>query len=79
MLAPTLLIILCALDLGKIVMAGKLDDDLPKQRSKIIRRFIVAVAIFFLPLIVHLLINFIISANDGKVSEQIQQIDCLFD
>ncbi len=79
LLAPTLLIILCALDLGKIVMAGKLDDDLPKQRSKIIRRFIVAVAIFFLPLIVHLLINFIISANDGKVSEQIQQIDCLFD
>lgn len=79
LLAPVLLIILCALDLGKIVMAGKLDDELPKQRSKIIRRFIVAVAIFFLPLIVHLLVQFIINANDGKVSEQIQQIDCLFD
>lgn len=81
LLVPVLLIGLSAVDVGKIVMSGNIEEDLPKQKRKIITRFIVAVAFFFLPLIVMLLLDEV-KIESGSAEEEIsaiQQIKCIFE
>ncbi len=57
---PIILIILCILDIAKIVTAGNIDDKLKKEvTGKITTRIIFAVIIFLVPTIVRLLFDFI--------------------
>ncbi len=83
LLVPVFLIILTAIDIGKIVVSGNIDEEMPKQKKKVITRFIIAVIFFFLPLLVRLTINMInqsgIKDPDGDVSHTISIIDCLFE
>ena len=53
---PIILIVLCILDIAKIVTAGNIDDKLKKEvTGKITSRVIFAVLIFLVPTIVRLL------------------------
>lgn len=63
---PILLIIMGSIDLGKAVMASD-DKEIKGATSKLIKRAIAAVAIFFIPLIVNLLIGMVgtSGANEG--------------
>jgi hypothetical protein len=77
-LIPVLLIGLTSFDVGKIVLAGNIEEELPKQKKKIMGRFIAAVVFFFLPMLVMLLINMI--KDSGFVNgDDIKQISCLFE
>ena len=76
-LIPVLLIVLIGFDFGKIVMSGNLDEELPKQKKRIIRRLIVAITFFFLPIIVTLIINIMKTTGDAR-SGTIELIGCLF-
>jgi len=80
-LIPVLLIILTAFDIGKIVLSGNLDEELPKQKKKIITRFIVAVSFFFLPLIVNLLLTYVKIDSNSSEEEvgSIEYIKCIFE
>ena len=53
---PLLLIIFGMIDLGKAVIASK-DDAVSKAVSQLIKRFIAAVVVFFIPTIVSALFN----------------------
>lgn len=64
---PVLLIVLCGLDVAKVVISGNIDEDLPKQRKKIIIRFISAIVIFFLPLIVSLALEIVRDDSGGDI------------
>lgn len=77
-LIPIFLIVLTGLDIGKIVFSGNLDEEIPKQKKKIIFRAIAAVVFFFLPLIVNLTVRLLNSSGDEN-SKSIQQIQCLFE
>jgi len=55
---PILLIIMGSIDLGKAVMASD-DKEIKGATSKLIKRAIAAVAVFFIPLVVNLLINMV--------------------
>lgn len=59
---PVLLIIMGSIDLGKAVMASD-DKEIKGATSKLIKRAIAAVAVFFVPMIVTLLINLVAGAN----------------
>ena len=63
---PILLIIMGSIDLGKAVMASD-DKEIKGATSKLIKRAIAAVAVFFVPLIVNVLINMVgdTSTNQG--------------
>lgn len=76
-LVPVFLIILTAIDIGKIVLAGNLDEEMPKQKKKIITRMICAIVFFFLPLITMLIID--LMKDSGAVNaNDIQSIECIF-
>ncbi|MFA5602902.1 MAG: hypothetical protein WDA21_04175 [Bacilli bacterium] len=53
---PILLIVFIMLDLGKAVLAGSADDIKKAQKSALIR-FLAAVAIFFLPSVINLILK----------------------
>lgn len=62
---PVLLIIMGSIDLGKAVLASD-DKEIKGATSKLIKRAIAAVAVFFVPMLVDLLINLVANANaDG--------------
>ena len=77
-LVPVFLIVLTGIDIGKIIFSGNLDEEIPKQKKKIIFRAIAAVVFFFLPLIVNLTVSLLNSSGDEN-SKSIQQIQCLFE
>ena len=57
---PVILIVLCIMDIAKIVTAGNIDDKLKKEvTGRISTRIIFAVIIFLVPTIIRLLFNFI--------------------
>lgn len=58
---PALLIVLGSVDLGTAVVSDD-KDSLKKATSKLMKRCLAAVAIFFIPLIVNLLINLVESS-----------------
>ena len=53
---PIILLVLGGLDFAKAVFAGK-DDDMKKAQSKFIKRVIIAVVIFMIPVILSLLLK----------------------
>ena len=63
---PALLIILGSVDLGTAVVSDD-KDSLKKATSKLIKRCLAAVAIFFIPLIVNLLINLVESSTGTPI------------
>lgn len=76
-LVPILLIVLVGIDIGKVVMAGNVEEELPKIRTRIIVRIVVALCFFFLPLIVNLVLGIVKTSGDAK-SSTIELIGCLF-
>lgn len=72
-LVPVLTIAFSAFDIGKIVVSGNIDEELPKKKKVIIARLIVMVIFFFLPLITNLLIT---GLQDAGVIG-IEDINCI--
>jgi hypothetical protein len=69
---PIILIILCILDIAKIVTAGNIDDKLKKETlDKIVTRVVFAVIIFLVPTIVGLLFK-LIPVKDADKNVNIQ-------
>lgn len=64
---PILLIIFGSIDLGKAVMSSD-DKEIKGATSKLIKRVIYAVVIFFIPFIVNLVMT-IVANNDEGVTE----------
>jgi len=54
-LVPVIVIVLTAIDIVKMVLAGNIEEELPKKRKLIIIRVIVMVVFFFIPLIARLI------------------------
>lgn len=59
---PILLIIMGSIDLGKAVLASD-DKEIKGATGKLVKRAIAAVAVFFVPMIVNLLIGMVADAN----------------
>ncbi len=74
---PALTIVLTALDIGKIVISGNLEEELPKKKKTIALRLIVVVIFIFLPTIVQVLLTMLKDTNAPFV-DKIEYIDCLF-
>lgn len=62
---PIILIILGMLDLGKAVVASK-EDEIKSAQKLLIKRFIYAVAIFFVVLIVNLVFGLVADNSAGE-------------
>ena len=71
---PVIVIILTALDLGKMVIAGNLDEMLPKKKKLIAIRLLLMIIFFFAPLLSRIIISLL---NDTGVIN-IGKIDCIF-
>lgn len=76
-LVPVFLIVLTAFDIGKIVLTGNIEEELPKRKKIIIVRFIVAIVFFFLPAFISLFTTWLIESGAKNV-DSIEYIDCLF-
>ncbi|MBQ7136409.1 MAG: hypothetical protein IJO43_00330 [Bacilli bacterium] len=70
-LIPALVIVLTGIEIGRIVVAGNIEEELPKRKQSMIIRGIVMVSFFFLPYITQL----IISLAEGV---SILEVNCLF-
>jgi hypothetical protein len=70
-LVPALTIVLTGIEIGRIVVAGNLEEELPKRKKSIIVRGIIMVTFLFLPLITQLIINL----AEGV---EILNVSCLF-
>ena len=67
-LIPIGLIIMGSVDLGKAVLSSD-DKEIKQATSKLIKRAIAAVAIFFIVLLVELVMGLVSDANGEKSSE----------
>ena len=79
---PLIVIIITSIDIGRVVLAGNIEEELPKRRKMIIHRLILVVVFFFLPLFVRIFINLIKDSGVGEgngLSDSIEYIDCLFE
>ncbi len=77
-LLPALVIILTAFDIGKIVISGNVEEELPKRKKTIINRAIILVVFLFLPLLVKVLLK-LVKTSGSDIAKNIEYIDCLFD
>lgn len=66
---PILLILYGMLDLGKAVLASK-DDEIKSAQKMLIKRFIYAVAIFFVVLIAQVVFGLLSSTGDKEIEGQ---------
>ena len=64
---PLLLIVFGMIDLGKAVIASK-DDAIKSSVSSLVKRFIAAIAIFFVPTLVSAVFNLIGVVAEGQDS-----------
>jgi len=71
-LVPALVIIFTGVEIGKIVIAGNVEEELPKRKQSIIIRLIIMVVFLFLRLIVSLIIAL---ANGVMIAD----VGCLFE
>ena len=55
---PILLIVMGSIDLGKAVMASD-DKEIKGATSKLVKRAIAAIAVFFIPMLVNILIGMV--------------------
>lgn len=87
-LVPALVIILTGIEIGRIVVAGNIEEELPKRKKSMIIRFIVMIAFLFLPVITQLIISLAEGVsildvsclfNDGKavVNETLDEKNCV--
>lgn len=76
-LVPLFLVVLTAFDIGKIVLTGNIEEELPKRKKIIIVRFVVAIVFFFLPSFISLFTTWLIDSGAKNV-DSIEYIDCLF-
>lgn len=77
---PIAVIVLTSLDIFKMVVAGNLDEELPKRKKIIIIRLIIMSVFFFLPLFVNLGLKLLFNSSDWfKTKIGISDIDCLFE
>ena len=74
---PIILIVLGMLDLGKAVMAGK-EDEMKKAQSMLLKRFLYAIAIFFVVTLVTLVFRLVANNSDGDegAKEAVTWRDC---
>ena len=73
-LVPMIVIIYSGIDIGKIVVAGNVDEELPKRKKGLIIRGIVMMVFIFLPLFIKVLFSTVFDDNFLGVGG----IDCLF-
>ena len=74
---PIILIVLGMLDMGKAVTAGK-DDEIKKQLVVFLKRAIAAIAVFFVPSIVGLLMQIVnTQLTDSDACGYSQCVDAL--
>lgn len=83
-LVPAVVIIFSGIEIGRIVLAGNIEEELPKRKKSLVIRLIVMVAFFFLPTIVQLIISLAEGVsildvsclfNDGQKVEQNQELN----
>lgn len=60
---PIVLILLGTIDLGKAVIASD-DKEIKAAQSLLIKRLVYAAAIFFVPMLVYVIMNLVVNAND---------------
>lgn len=80
-LLPIIVIVITSIDIGRVVVAGNIEEELPKKRKMIIHRLIMIIIFFFLPLFVRIFISLIKESGIGdnnQISNSIEYIDCLF-
>ena len=65
---PVILIVLGMIDLGKAVISGK-DDEIKKNMKSLLMRAIAAVAIFFIPTLVSVVMGIVGSFKDDIKSD----------
>ncbi len=75
---PIFVILLTSIDIFRIVVAGNVEEELPKRKKSIIVRLIITVIFFFLPLIVNIGLRLLYNSSDWFRKEVgINSIDCL--
>ena len=72
---PILLIVWGSLDLGKAVMAND-DKEIKGATTKLIKRAVSAVIVFFIPWIVDLLMGIVATNSDDKAKDALNFADC---
>ena len=70
-LVPSLVLVFTGIEITRIVIAGNVDEELPKRKKTIIIRFIIMLVFFFLPLITQVLLSLVEGVDIADVS-------CLF-
>jgi hypothetical protein len=74
---PVILIVLCVLDIAKIVTAGNIDDKLKKEvTNRIVTRIVFAIIIFLVPTIIKFLFNFVPVKDKDKTINGATWKDC---
>ena len=72
---PILLIIMGSIDLGKAVLASD-DKEIKGATSKLIKRAIAAIAIFFIPMLVNMVVGMVASDGADTGEPGANFIDC---
>ncbi len=73
---PLLLIILGMVDLGKAVISSD-DKAISKAVGQLVRRFIAAIVVFFIPTIVSALFNALAIMNDSEQADYNVCVQCV--
>lgn len=73
-LVPALVLILIGIDIAKMVLAGNIEEELPKKKKTILIRLVVMLLFFFAPSIVGLIIKLL---NESGIIN-IGNIECFF-
>ena len=74
---PILLIIFGMLDLGKAVMAGK-EDEMKKFQGALIKRFIYAVVVFLVVVLVQFVLGIVADTGADTGSGELNWYQCLY-
>lgn len=70
-IVPALVIIYTGIDIGRIIIAGNVEEELPKRKKSIIIRLVIMITFFFIPLIIKVVLGNIYGTDVGT-------IDCLY-
>lgn len=66
---PLLLLVLGSFELGKAIVAQK-DDEIKGATSKLVKKLIVGVVIFFIPTIISLVFGLVADFNKDEVTDE---------
>ena len=77
---PAFTIVLTSIDIFRMVVAGNLDEELPKRKKSIIIRLIIMLVFIFLPLFINVGLQLLYDNSSWFEKEVgIKDIDCLFE